>query len=484
MDRDKYLLEEWSEGGYKFYLHLAVGDTKCFLTMAPDDEPTGISPERLAEVLKQHKIVVEPNAIALASVCESVGQGKSVKDVLIAEGWPAKPMVPEHIDFKVRVSSMVPSYGETDRGEIDYHNANLFENVSAGQIIGLHIPEKAGEAGLTVLGNPIPVPSAAASASAPKTGEGVELDSDGQYIALLDGRVVFEGNTVSVTNELIIEKDVDYEVGDIDFVGFVHVRHSILPGFKVRAKLGLVVDHIVENTHIESDGDIRIGGMAGDRTLGTIRCGGNLTARYLREVRVECSGNITVSGEVMNCQLRSNGAITAALIAGGTAYAQGGIEANRLGSDAGSRTFVCSGVDFHHIARLDEIKIQIATLVQQRRVLIEKESKDSDHTEELERRKTEINNEIELLENERKSINQLQLDGKNAKVNVRKALFEGVVIRLGSTEQAYREYRSGSCSIIEHDHSSLVFIAYSPLDVAAEKLEKELLLREAQGQKR
>ncbi|MBN2703971.1 MAG: DUF342 domain-containing protein [Pontiellaceae bacterium] len=480
MGASKHLLEEWYEGGYGFFLHLSPDETQCFLTIIPEGEPVGISPEQLAEVLKRHKITAAANLSVLEEVCGLLSQGKRATDLLVAEGFLPKPAVPEHIDFQVRVSTMVPSYDETEQGDIDYHHAHLFENVTAGQVIGLHVPRIVGEPGLTVLGNPIPVPPAASS-SALKTGAGVKLDSDGRYIAQLDGRVVFEDNRVSVTNELIIENDVDYEVGNIDFVGFVHVRRSIRPGFSVRAKLGLTVDHIAENTHIESDGDIKIGGMAGDGKYGTIRCGGNLTARYLHEVQVECKGNIVVTGEAMNCSLKSTGTITAALIAGGTTYGQGGIETNRLGSDSGGRTFVCAGVDFHHVGKLNEIKAQVGEL-QQKQHDLEKQKTDASG-ELLEKIQTQLNqlsDEILALQGERKKIFQQNQDAKNAKINVRKALFEGVVIRLGTTEETFRDYRVGSYSIIEHNRSLLKFVPYSPLNIAAAELEKELLLQEEQ----
>ncbi len=480
MGASKNLLEEWYEGGYGFFLHLSPDETQCFLTIFPDGEPSGIASEQLAEVLKQHKVVVEPNPTKLEELCDLVSQGKRATDVLVAEGFLPKPGVPEHIDFQVRVSTMLPSYDETEQGDIDYHHANLFENVASGQVIGLHVPAKVGEPGLTVLGNPIPVPPVVSS-SALKTGAGVELDSDGRYIAQLDGRVVFEDNRVSVTNELIIENDVDYEVGEIDFVGFVHVRRSVRPGFSVRAKLGLTVDHIAENTHIESDGDIKIGGMAGDGKCGTIRCGANLSARYLHEVQVECKGNIVVTGEAMNCSLKSTGTITAALIAGGTAYAQGGIETNRLGSDSGGRTFVCAGVDFHHVGRLNEIKAQLGALQQKQHDLEkQKSAADADQIETINVQLNQLGDQILTLQGEQKKIFQQNQDAKNAKINVRKALFEGVVIRLGTTEETFRDYRDGSYSIIEHNRSSLVFVPYSPLDVAAAELEKALLLQEEQ----
>ena len=96
--------------------------------------------------------------------------------------------------------------------------------------------------------------------------------------------------------------------------------------------------------------------MAGGEKQGFIHCGGKLHARYLRDVQVECAGDITVAGEAMNCTLHSGGSITAALIAGGNAIALAGIEANRLGSSAGERTCLRAGVDYRSVEELDAVE--------------------------------------------------------------------------------------------------------------------------------
>ena len=238
---------------------------------------------------------------------------------------------------------------------------------------------------------------------------------------------------------------------------------------------------MVENTHIESDGDIELGGMAGDGTHGTIRCGGRLTSRYLHEVQVECAGDITVAGEAMNCRLLSGGSISAALIAGGSAIALGGIESNRLGSDAGERTYLRAGVDYRHLEDLEKLESGMGPLVREQSELAHRRvNADPEDLEEIDRLIQEVKLKIEQIDGQRREILKQGGSIQNAKINIRKALFDGVVIHLGHTQEVIQDYRSGACSIIEHLGRSLAYLPHSPLEKNAEELERALILQEQQ----
>lgn len=474
MNESRKLFDEWHDWGCGFELHLSEDETQAFLTIIPT-EPVHLEPEKIIEFLDEHEIIIGHHHDRIAEASVLLSEGKHVIDLMAAEGTSPKPTISAGISFSVHISTTTPDYSETENHEIDYHQANLFENVGPDQLIGFYNHEQEGTPGISVRGNTLEV-SPPDSKPMPEAGDGVEIREENQFFATKEGRVVFENNKLSISDELIIDGDVDYETGDIDFVGSVHVRRSIRPGFIVRAKKGLIIDHIAENTHIESDGDIKIGGVAGDGTKGTIRCGGNLFARYLHEAQVECDGDIAVTSEATNCTLKCNGKLTAALLAGGTALVQQGIEVNRLGADSGVRTYVRAGEDFRHIENLDRIHKHLNVAMQHRRELREqKESAEPEILEELTSRLDALQEEIDSLKEEREQINKLTRNNQNAKVNIRKALFEGVTIRLGQTQELFREYRSGSYSVIEHKNQTLKLLHYSPLEIKAEELERDLI---------
>ena len=56
----------------------------------------------------------------------------------------------------------------------------------------------------------------------------------------------------------MIKGNVDYDYGNIDFNGSVHITGSVLPGFTVKAKGDIVVDKNVEDAYLEAGGDINV----------------------------------------------------------------------------------------------------------------------------------------------------------------------------------------------------------------------------------
>jgi len=95
--------------------------------------------------------------------------------------------------------------------------------------------------------------------------------------------VLYDGKTVSVTEEYLVQGDVDLAVGNIDFRGFVQVKGDVLDDFDIHAIKGIQVNGNVGICQISSEGDIALGGMAG-QGRGTITCGGNLVVTYLNDV--------------------------------------------------------------------------------------------------------------------------------------------------------------------------------------------------------
>lgn len=477
MDATKRLLDDWREDDFECRLDLSEDELECYFSLLPSG-PLSLTPDSLTELLKTHGVEFGVDAEAVAGVCNLLEHGKPVSDVLIASGRETEAPEDATVAFEVQPSSDVPRYEKRENGTVNYHRAHLFENVRSGETVGMLVPRKEGCSGCTVLGTSLPVPELR-EMPPPQAGENVNLTDDGRFIATCDGRVVFEDATVSVSDQLYIEGDVDYGCGDIDFVGYVHIKRSVREGFTVRAEKGLVIEHVVENVSIESDGDIQVGGVAGDGVHGVVRCGGNFSARYLHEVHVECAGNLVVSGEIMNCHLIVGGSIMAALLSGGTAYASAGFDVRRLGSDSGAHTYVRAGVGYDQVESMQEVDIQLDSLLQQKKELLSQEGQAQDDAlESIRQRLDDLAAVIEVVEEARAAAYEGDGEGLNAKVNVAKAIFEGVTIHLGGTQEEVKEYRVGAYSIIEHAHSRLAFLPFTPLERNALELERELLRKE------
>ena len=473
------LLEKWSDDDFDCRLMVSDDELECFITLYPEI-PLSFTPDSLRDLLRKHGVVAGFHEKALEEVCEKGAQQIRVDRLLIASGTLPIDPIPAMVRFEVLISSDVPRYETYPDGSVNYHHANLFENVLVGDLLGVLIPEQSGIPGRSVLGRVLP-PSIMPAVPLPRAGSGVELHDDGRFYATCDGRVIYDAGVVSISDEMVVEGDVDHGCGDIDFVGHVCIRGSVREGYTVTAGKGLVVDHVVESAVVESGGDVRIGGGAGDGVKGMIRCGGSLTARYLHEIHVECAGSLIVGNEIMNCHLRVGGSVQAALLAGGSTYATEGVDVKRLGSDAGERTYVRPGIGYLQLQSLDSIDMQYALFEQRKANLLALKDtgfEDEDEKEAVEFQLKDLAHELDWIDEERRSIYEGDGEGQNAKVNVRKAIYDGVIIHLGHTYEEIKDYRQGACSVIEHNGEELRFLPLTPLEKSAQDLEAELMLAE------
>ena len=477
MEEPKKSLESWSDESAEYEVFLSSDDLECYLSIVPS-QPGSLSVAELKGVLQRQGVVFGLDDAALEEASRKLAAGLPVVDLLVALGNAPVDASATTVSFDVLTYSETPRYARFEDGTVDYHHANLFENVLTGMQIGVIQPMSSGEDGCSVLGV-IVLAASVEEAEPPKAGDGVELTEDGRFIATADGRVIFENDVISVSGELVINDDVDYGCGDLDFVGHVHVKGSVREGYCVRGRKGVVIDHVAENARIDSDGDIRVGGITGDGENCQIRCGGNLLARYLHEVYVECFGDVIVSGEIMNCHLRVGGSIQASMLSGGTSYAGAGFEVRRLGNDAGSPTYIRAGIGLDQVEQLEEADIQLeAFLKQQARLLELLEGASEEESEKIQVKLEHLSALIEVYADRWAKACESDSEFVNAKVNVKKCIFDGVTIHLGHAKRDIREYSAGAYSIIEHEHFKLVFLPLTPLEINAREMEKELLRKE------
>lgn len=335
---------------------LRESQTRCYLSVQAGHLQRALTVEILETALANQQITVGLDRTALATVCERANAGKPALEVLVAAGKLPKPGQDAFVDYKIRPFSLDPEFTEDSHGRLDYHETHLIHNVQPGQIIGILHPAVPGTPGVTVQGETLAPP-------APKTlvlrpGPGVDVQPPGDtFIAARKGRVVLEGNLLSVAEEFVVAKDVDFGVGNIEFTGFVQVRGDVLDGFNIRADKGLQIDGLVGACVLESNGNISLAGMTGHENSGKIRCGGQLTANYLHNVQVACEGDLTVKTECLNSTIRCNGRLSVGgRIVGGDLSAQAGIEAGQLGSDHGVKTYLTAGYDIQTLEQVRNIQ--------------------------------------------------------------------------------------------------------------------------------
>lgn len=442
---------------YCLTLDLGKGGLECRVSLACREGADSLTTDTLRAVLADHGVSHGIDTAALEAFCTAVGLGSQQTSAIVARGDPPLRGADGTVEIFVKAASATADYDEDATGTIDFRHPHYFANVDAGEQIGVVHPPTRGAPGRTVTG--IPLPAEDGDPARVQQTEGVSVAADGRIFAERSGRVIHQDGAISVSDELLIEGNVDFEVGSIDFKGCVLVQGDVLDDFGVSADKVIVVTGTVGNCIISSGSDLQIGGMAG-QGKGRIVCKGNLSARYLDSVEVFCDGDITVETEILNCSVRCGGIVSVGggHISGGECIALGGIEAGTAGSRAGIPTKLLAGADYRDLDELAALFGKMKELAAQ----LERTS-DRDTYATLFEEKQKILREIAAVRGRRHP-------SANARINIRGRILDNVSITLDGITEIQTE-RSGPLSLIANPaEGTLAPLSLTPLDVPAAEL--------------
>ena len=283
----------------------------------------------------------------LSELAARIANSGSSEPVLITLGRPPRPPRRE-LAWRVPINP-ARKVDETSSA-MDLHEVKQYVNVSAGQVLCEILSTPAVPAynvfGAAIL--PDENVSRAPEAALVKLGERVapRADNDAIIVACEDGCVRYEKGVVSVQKVLEVRGVVDFKVGNIDFHGQVIVSGDVLAGFKINATADVIIKGMVENASIDAGGDIIItGGVAGRHGTSHLKSGGQIKARYLHMVKVDCKKDLGVGVECIDSEITAGGnvLVTKGGIIGGVMHAAGTIRAAFIGSEMAVPTVIATG---------------------------------------------------------------------------------------------------------------------------------------------
>ena len=124
---------------------------------------------------------------------------------------------------------------EIEDGKVDYKEVIRLNNVKKGQPLATRIPPTKGVPGTAVTGEEIP--SKPGKEAHFKVGKNVVVNAEKTAMYALDGLLTkTEKGKINVFPVYEINGDVDYSIGNIDFVGTVVIRGNVLTGFRIKAR--------------------------------------------------------------------------------------------------------------------------------------------------------------------------------------------------------------------------------------------------------
>jgi uncharacterized protein len=389
--------------------------------------------------------------------------------MLLASGTAQVNGSDGYFELKAPVSTTLHISGDNITGVVDMYRVKDFINVGPGDEIGRIFMAVPGVPGRNVKGMPIlPEPVKELKYT---LGKNVSLDEDKDGWILRStstGRFSQLRGEFSVEEEFIVKGDVDFNVGIIDFKGFVEVRGDVLDNFDIKATKGLTVRGNIGVCSIVSNGDVTFCGMDGQDS-GSIVCGGTLRAHHIHATNIECAGDVIVEAEIHDCNIKTLGRIIVNkdTISGGSYTAQGGIEAGKLGSRSARHTTLLVGVDYHYVEELKHLLEQLTAT--------QAEIGEARSLEEV----TELRKRAAILSERISTIRGKTVAAANAKINVKKKLHENVKMVLGDVTSTIQEAKDGPLTIIENMSAGGVrFIPMTSMNLKAADIERAFILEQ------
>uniref|UniRef100_UPI000570B261 FapA family protein n=1 Tax=Thermodesulfobacterium hydrogeniphilum TaxID=161156 RepID=UPI000570B261 len=377
--------------------------------------------------------------------------------IIIAKATPPKPPIPEKIElFKKFVCVLkdeklsTPEKEETKREDLREAYQTII-CAEKDESIGKWYPPVPGVAGVNIFGEPIEPPEID---EAPFTlGNNLYIDENNFIRAKEAGVILIENNKIEIYPEYTIKGDVDFSVGNVNFIGKkLIIKGDIKFGFKVKAKGDVELEGGTENkVLIDVEGNFKCNGIIrGENTK--LKVKGTAELKGVEYAKLEIEGNLVIDSYLIFSDTYVMGDILATsgkgIIYGGSIKCSGNIEAKILGNESQTPTQILAGYKANIIeSYLKCIQKEILFKESLKKLKVglelgEKLKKEGRLTKEkegiLEKIKDQFQKHLDELDKIRVAITDLKKQitvFKNKIIKVLEVVYPGVIV--GITDKTY-----------------------------------------------
>ena len=435
----------------KINVKISEDGMEVYATIIPGIERKMPRFEEIMEVLHDEGVVF---GIMEDEIERMIKEEVIFKPVMVARGIHPTEPVDAKVEYKFPKDGIM-ELSTFDKNRVDPVARRKIYICRKGDVLVEKKPAIDGKPGRDVFGREIPSKKGKDIALHELVGKNVKLSEDGKFIiSMVEGQpYVSNDGKVNVKEIFVVNGDLDYSVGNIDFPGSVWIRGNIDGNFKVISGKDVIIDGIVSGGfHIEAKGSVVIRKGVFGRKRGKIISGGDVSAKFLSETFVASEGSIEVGEYMMNCHAVAKKDVAVfgkGLIVGGKVSAGKSIKARVLGNMSGAKTVVEAGVDFetqkqyyeisHELMELVRELTSLSTLQRRFKMMLDNVS-DSENKEisliliNIENKKKTL---YERMEKRRKTLEALNISRrekqlrKNALIVASDACYPGVTVSIG-----------------------------------------------------
>lgn len=317
--------------------------------------------KELKAALETKGVIYGIDEVALTKLLEEKISDQWVE---VAQGAPPINGKDSEVEYKVEFGSAKPIDQGAD-GKVDMKQLSTVTVVRKGQLLATRVPFTEAHDGISVQGKTLKAKNGKDHKLPSGQGTVATEDQTALY-ADQDGHLVIKGSNLDVLPVYVVSGDVDYSVGNINFIGSVEVKGAVREGFEIKTTGNVRVSGVIEGAVIETDGDleIKIGVSGGNK--GVLRIGGSLTAGYIDKATLEVGETIQVKDAIMHSDISAGKSVAVGVgggkgqIVGGKVQAGISIHCVTLGSQMGTKTEIHVGVSPHLANRKTELNAMVA----------------------------------------------------------------------------------------------------------------------------
>ena len=299
------------------------------------------------DYLNKQGIVYGLDSEGLARLTRQIKRGGTVEDIVVARG--DKPLEASEAELRT-ILDEPKTRSENDRATIDFrHEASLKRFARAGDVVARVVYTQPAIPGKTVRGEELAPPPSTELVSI-SVGKGLEQKDDMTLVALHDGTLERDDNSIWLERSLVVDGDVNLTSGDIHFDGPVEIKGNVEGGSSVVSGSDIIIHGSVSSARVISHGGLVIKGgvIGGGKAIILVR--GDLTVDFIENANVTCHGTIQVArgiiGGLVACQKRIVAKSDSGVIAGGEIHCWQEIVCQQLGRGSGTETRITMGRSF------------------------------------------------------------------------------------------------------------------------------------------
>jgi uncharacterized protein (DUF342 family) len=386
--------------------------------------------------------------------------------LVIACGQKAVDGKNEEIEYKFTTGDQ-PVIKETDSGTLDFRSISNFVNIKAGEMLAVKTPATDGESGSTVTGDELKARDGKKINL--RVGKGVKVSEDGwSATAEVDGHACLLADRITVQNTVEVPENVDYSVGNIKFIGSVHIRGNVMPDFSVEAEGNIEIDGNVEKAVIRCGGNLAIRGIVFGQGECVIEAGGDAEVGAIDQAEVRVRKSLIVANYVRHSNVSVGGDLIVKAdkgnIVGGDIHCFRKIDAPFIGNSMATLTKLTVGTNpfiSHEIEslqtefyeadkKLTQVRTALSTLASRA-----DSGQESDKTSVLKEKLLNTRQQLEpLLEKLQAQIAESQeksTEFKEAKIKVSQVIYPGVIISFRDRMQYKTQDEQQALSFYEEE---------------------------------